>query len=74
MPARVGGFRESWHDALVPKHLVRDYGSMSVEELRETARMARRQEQTAPYAKGRRSWKAVWQAAEAELARRGADA
>jgi hypothetical protein len=37
------------------------------------ARHARRQEQTAPYAKGRRAWKSVWQAAEEELRRRAND-
>jgi hypothetical protein len=55
----------------MPKYVVHDYRSMSVEELRATAREARHQENAARYAKGRRSWKGVWQAAEAELARRG---
>lgn len=55
----------------MPKHVVRDYRSMSVEELRETARRAHNEEQSVRYSKGRRSWKAVWQAAETELARRG---
>jgi hypothetical protein len=54
----------------MPKRIVRNYRSMSVAELRATAREARRREESAPYAKGRRSWKRVWQAAEAELARR----
>ena len=49
----------------------RDYRSVAEEELRAMARHARRQEQTAPYAKGRRAWKSVWQAAEEELRRRG---
>jgi hypothetical protein len=52
------------------KKIVRDYGSMSLDELRATAREAHRREQSARYAKGRRGWKSVWQAAEAELARR----
>jgi hypothetical protein len=52
------------------KRIVRDYRSMSGDELRATARDAHRREETAPYAKGRRSWKRVWQAAEEELARR----
>jgi hypothetical protein len=54
----------------MPKRIVRDYRSMSREELRATAREAHRREETAPYAKGRRDWKQVWQAAEEELARR----
>lgn len=53
-----------------PKHVVRDYRSRTVVQLRETVRVAR-QEATARYAKGRRSWKEVWLAAEAELAPRG---
>jgi hypothetical protein len=55
----------------MPKHVVRDYRSLTVEELRSTVREARRREVTAPYAKGRGSWKSFWQAAETELARRG---
>jgi hypothetical protein len=49
---------------------LRDYRSMTEEELQATARQAHKQEETAPYAKGRRSWKSVWQAAEEELRRR----
>jgi len=52
------------------KNLVRDYGSLTEEELRATGRHAHRQEENARYAKGRRSWKLVWQAAEEELRRR----
>jgi len=52
------------------KRLVRDYRSMTAQELRATARDAHRREETARYAKGRRSWKSVWQAAEEELQRR----
>lgn len=51
----------------------RDYRSATEEELRAMARRAHRQEETAPYAKGRRAWKSVWQAAEEELRRRGLD-
>jgi hypothetical protein len=54
----------------MPKKIVRDYRSMSLEELQATARDAHRREETARYAKGRRSWKSVWQAAEMELASR----
>jgi hypothetical protein len=43
---------------------------MTVDELRVTAREAHRREESARFAKGRRSWKSVWQAAEEELARR----
>jgi hypothetical protein len=35
------------------------------------ARHAHQQEETARYAKGRRAWKSLWQAAEEELRRRG---
>ena len=55
----------------MPKRIVRDYGAITDDELRATAREARRREETAHYAKGRRSWKGVWQAAAEELARRG---
>jgi len=58
----------------MPKRTVRDYRSMTDQELRATAREARRREETARYAKGRRSWKAVWTAAEEELANRSASA
>jgi hypothetical protein len=54
----------------MPKKIVRDYRSMSLDELRSTAREAHRREKSARYAKGRRGWKSVWQAAEAELALR----
>lgn len=54
----------------MPKRIARDYRSMTDQELRATAREARRREETARYAKGRRSWKAVWSAAEEELANR----
>jgi hypothetical protein len=54
----------------MPKRTVRDYRSMTDQELRATAREARRREETARYAKGRRSWRAVWSAAEEELANR----
>ena len=56
---------------LMPKKIVRDYHSMSVDKLRATAREAHRREMSVRHAKGRRSWKSVWQAAEGELARRG---
>jgi hypothetical protein len=56
----------------MPRRNVRDYRSMTEEELRATAREAHRREETAKYAKGRRSWKAVWSAAEEELANRRA--
>jgi hypothetical protein len=49
---------------------VRDYRSMTEPELRATAREAHRREEAARYAKGRRAWKAVWGAAEEELANR----
>jgi hypothetical protein len=52
------------------KRIVRDYRSMTEHELRATAREAHRREKTARYAKGRRSWQAVWRAAEEELASR----
>jgi len=58
----------------MPKRTVRDYRSMTDQELRATAREARRREETARYAKGRRSWRAVWTAAEEELANRRASA
>jgi len=51
----------------------RDYRSMIAGDLRALARRAHRQEETAPYAKGRRAWKSVWQAAEEELRRRGVE-
>jgi hypothetical protein len=51
----------------------RDYRSATDDELRAMARHARQQEETAPYAKGRRAWKSVWQAAEEELRRRAND-
>lgn len=54
----------------MPGRIVRDYRSMTDQELRATAHEARRREETARYAKGRRSWKAVWSAAEEELASR----
>ena len=44
---------------------------MTEDELRTTAREGHREEVTARYNKGRRSWKRVWQQAEAELQRRG---
>ena len=53
------------------KKAERDYRSLTEEELRAMARHAHRREETAPYAKGRRAWKSVWQAAEEELRRRG---
>ena len=56
----------------MPKRNVRDYRCMTEEELRAIAREAREREETAKYAKGRRSWKAVWKAAEEELANRRA--
>jgi hypothetical protein len=49
----------------------RDYRSATDEELRAIARHANQREETAPYAKGRRAWKSVWQAAEEGLRRRG---
>jgi hypothetical protein len=55
------------------KKRLQDYTSATDKELRAMARRAHRQEETAPYAKGRRAWKSVWQAAEEELRRRGAD-
>jgi hypothetical protein len=54
----------------MPKRIVRDYRSMTEKELRATAREAHQREETARYAKGRRSWKSVWSAAEEELADR----
>jgi len=54
----------------MPKRTVRDYRSMTERELRATAREAHRREEAARYAKGRRAWKAVWSAAEEELANR----
>jgi hypothetical protein len=54
----------------MPKKIVRDYRSMTIDELRATAREARERERSARYAKGRRGWKSFGQAAEAELARR----
>jgi hypothetical protein len=48
-----------------------DYRSATKEELQAMARRAHREEEAAPYAKGRRAWKSVWQAAEEELRRRG---
>jgi hypothetical protein len=56
--------------AVLMRKLVRDYRSMTTEELRAAAREAHRREETARYAKGRRAWKSVWQAAEDELRRR----
>jgi hypothetical protein len=56
------------------KRLVRDYRSMTLQELRATARDAHRREENARYAKGRRSWKSVWHAAEEELRRREIEA
>ena len=50
----------------------RDYRAMSAEQLRETANEAHRRERTARFAKGRRAWKSVWEAAEEELRRREA--
>jgi hypothetical protein len=50
-----------------------DYRAATEEELRALARRAHQREETAPYAKGRRAWKSVWQAAEEELRRRGLD-
>jgi hypothetical protein len=52
------------------RKLVRDFKAMTVEQLRATAKEAHQQERTAPYAKGRRGWKTVWQDAEEELLRR----
>jgi hypothetical protein len=52
------------------KRIARDYRSMTEQELRDTAREARRREKAGRYAKGRRSWKSVWAAAEEELANR----
>jgi SAM-dependent methyltransferase len=49
---------------------VRDYKAMTAEQLRATAKQAHKRELAAPYAKGRRGWKSVWQAAEEELQRR----
>jgi len=57
-------------ETTMPKRIVRDYRSMTEQELRDTAREARRREKAARYAKGRRSWKSVWTAAEGELANR----
>jgi hypothetical protein len=54
----------------MPKKVVRDDQAMTIAELRATARDAHRREESARYAKGRRSWKAVWEAAEKEIARR----
>ena len=51
----------------------RDYRSVTEDELRAISRYARRREENAPYAKGRRAWKSVWQAAEEELRRRAKD-
>jgi hypothetical protein len=59
------------YDLAVPKKIVHDYRSMTISELRDLARKAHRQEETARYAKGRRTWKSAWQAAEDELRRRG---
>jgi hypothetical protein len=56
----------------MPKKIVRDYRSMTAHQLRETARDAHKREARSPYAKGRRSWKSVWQAAEEEPLRRDA--
>jgi hypothetical protein len=44
---------------------------MSEEALRAVVREARGRERDAPYAKGRRSWKAAAEQAEEELRRRG---
>ena len=52
------------------RKLVRDYRAMSIEQLRATAKEAHRRERIARFAKGRRGWKSVWQAAEEELQRR----
>jgi hypothetical protein len=52
------------------RKLVRDYKAMTAQQLRATAKEAHRRERTAPFAKGRRGWKSVWQAAEEELSRR----
>jgi hypothetical protein len=54
----------------MPKKTVRDYRSMTKDELRTTARKAHQREETARHAKGRRAWKAVWSAAEEELENR----
>jgi hypothetical protein len=56
------------------RKLVRDYKEMTVNQLRATAKEAHQRERTAPFAKGRRGWKSVWQAAEEELQRREASA
>lgn len=53
------------------KKTERDHRSLTEEELRAMARHAHSQEKSARYAKGRRAWKSVWQAAEEELRRRG---
>ena len=58
----------------MPKRIVRDYRSMTEQELSATAREAHRREETARHAKARRSWKSVWSAAEEELANRRASA
>jgi len=63
-----------YDESEMPKGVVRDYRSMTEQELRATAREAHRREETARFAKGRRSWKAVWSAAEEELANRAASA
>ena len=59
-----------YDEPVMPKRTVRDYRSMTIQELRATARDAHRREDSAPYAKGRRAWKSVWVAAEHEIARR----
>lgn len=71
MGQRAGMSPERVYDETeMSKRIVRDYGTMTQQELTAVAREAHRREQTARYAKGRRSWKAVWRAAEAELANR----
>ena len=59
-----------YHEFEMPKKTVRDYRSMTKDELRATAREAHQREETTRYAKGRRAWKAVWSAAEEELENR----
>jgi hypothetical protein len=71
MGQRAGISPERVYDETeMAKRIVRDYRSMTEPELRATAREAHRREEAARYAKGRRAWKAVWSAAEEELANR----
>jgi hypothetical protein len=55
------------------KRIVRDYRSMTIEELGAAVREAKSREKAARYAKGRRGWKQAWQEAEQELLRRSAE-